>query len=112
MAHLTDACTNAARALEDLSAAMATGRPDAVLAAEEPLADAVRQLLRACTSLPVEDRALAAASVRSVRVALLKCRALGRTSAALVQAASQFAPYTASGQPSQLAVRTTVESRT
>jgi len=110
MAPLTDACADLACALDRLSAALATGRPDAVLAAEEPLAHAVRRL-RSCAA-PRLDDGEAAAGVRSVRVALAACLALGRATATLAQAANQYMPYTANGQPMPPSVRATVESRT
>jgi hypothetical protein len=112
MTHLTDACAAVTSALEGLSAAMATGRPEAVLAAEEPLALAARQL-QSCLSTPGIDRARASVAVRDVRMALQVCQALGRAAASLVElTAGTQQPYTASGRLAPSAGRATVASRT
>ncbi len=98
-------------ALDRLSAAMATGRPDAVLAAEEPLAAAIRRLVT-CPRPTSADRARVHDGVRAVRVALMKCRLLGRASAALEQALALHPAYTATGSRARTSIPATLESRT
>jgi hypothetical protein len=106
-----DALTAVAIALERLSAAMATGRFDAVLAAEEPLAEALRRLM-SCPAPGGADRALVIDGVRGVRTALLKCQLLGRASASLAQAMAPHSPYTVRGHRGPSNMPATLQSRT
>lgn len=77
-----DALTRLTLALDGLASAMETGQPDAVLAAEAPLATAVSALRQA------DLRALAATpdarnTVLAVRLAVARCRTLGHASGML-----------------------------
>jgi len=98
-------------ALEGLSAALVTGRPDAVLAAEESVGAAARQL---STWRPVagEDRRPLVDTIRAARLTLSVCERLGRASASLIQATIQSGPYAANGHLAQAIVPGTVVSRT
>jgi hypothetical protein len=98
-------------ALERLTAALVTGQPDAVLAAEESLGAAVRQL---STWRPVagEDRRQLVDTIGAIRVAVSLCERLGRASASLMQATVQSGPYAANGHLAQAIVPGTVVSRT
>ena len=89
---------------------MATGRPEAVLAAEESLGAAVRQLVAAAMS-PDIDRSNLAAGLNAVRAALAKCQRLGRASAACLRAVTTAdAAYRADGHMPPVLLRA-VESR-
>lgn len=98
-------------ALDRLTAALVTGRPDAVLAAEEALGAAARQL---AAYRPAADADLnqLADKLRAIRVALLLCERLGRASAALIQTTLAAGPYAANGQLAPAIVPATVVSRT
>src|SRR4051812_22527826 len=84
-------------ALERLTAALVTGQPDPVLAADESLGAAVRQLAGR-KRLPAEDRGQLVDAIRAIRVAVGVSQRLGRASAALMQATVQSAAYAADGQ--------------
>src|SRR5215471_14212344 len=109
MTSLPDALIALESALEQVSAAMATGSPDSVLAAEESLGVAVRQLVAAAVPAGA-DRSKLAAGIRTVRQAMAKCQRLGRVSASCLQAITADQPYTASGQL-QPAIVTSLDSR-
>ena len=96
-------------ALGRLTSALVTGEPDAVLAAEESLGAAVRQ---AAARRPKagEDLRQLLETIRAIRIAVLTCERLGRTSAALMQAMSS-GPYAANGQLAPAIVPATVVSR-
>ena len=111
MTNLPDALILVESALERLSAAMATGQADAVLAAEEPLGEAVR-LLSACPKPAAEDRDRVRNGVRSVRIALAQCQRLGRTSAALEQLLTFGSVYGATGVHAAANHRGTLHART
>jgi hypothetical protein len=99
------------QALERLTAALVAGRPDAVLAAEESLGTAVRQLA-ALRPTADADPAQLVDSIRAIRVAVFLCQRLGRASAALIQATASAGPYAANGQFTPATVPATVISRT
>jgi len=102
---------NVEAALDRLTAALVTGRPDAVLAAEETLGSAVRQLT-ARLDIADRDPSQLADRIRELRVAVLLCERLGRASAALIQATVAGGPYAANGQLAAATVPATVVSRT
>ena len=96
MTNLPDALILVESALDRLSAALATGQADAVLAAEEPLANAV-QRLSTCPRPTLADRDRVRTGVRAVRLALAQCQRLGRNSAALEQLLTFNSAYGATG---------------
>ena len=98
-------------ALERLSAALVTGRPDAVLAAEESLGGAVRQLA-ARRPIAGEDPRQLVDTIRALRDAVSLCERLGRASASLIQATIAGGPYAANGHLVPAIVPGTVLSRT
>jgi hypothetical protein len=98
-------------ALARLSHALVTGQPEAVLAAEESLGAAARQL-SARRQMAGEDRRQLVEAIRGIRVAVGLCERLGRASAALMQATIQSGPYAANGHLAQAVVPGTVVSRT
>jgi len=107
-----DALTSVELALNDLAAALVTGRPDAVLSAEIPLAAAVEQLvhLRESGTPLAGSVAEWRARGRAIRIALLKCRALGAASDTLCRLMIPDAGYgLRGGRP--LSVHSTLESR-
>lgn len=111
MTTLPDALIDVEAALERLSAAMVTGQADAVLSAEEPLAAAIRRLVT-CPAPSGADRTAVYQGIRNVRLALMKCQLLGRSSAALEQALTAEPAYSATGSrvPPHFPAR--MESRT
>jgi hypothetical protein len=111
MTHQPDSLPLVTAALDRLSAALVTGRPDAVLAAEESLGAAVRQL-SARRPIAGEDPRALVEHVRAIRVAVGLCECLGRASAALMQATIQSGPYAANGHLAPAIVPGTVVSRT
>jgi hypothetical protein len=102
---------NVEAALDRLTAALVTGRPDAVLAAEEALGSAARQLASYRPAADADPAELAD-KLHTVRVAVLLCERLGRASAALIQATVAGGPYAANGQLAAATVPATVVSRT
>jgi hypothetical protein len=98
-------------ALEHLRAALVTGQPDAVLAAEESLGVAVRQL-SARRPMAGEDRRQLVDAIRAARVAMSVCERLGRASASLMQVTVASGPYAANGHMALATVPGTVVSRT
>jgi hypothetical protein len=72
-------------ALEDLAVALASGQSDAVLAAEGPLADAVRALDGGTHPDPA-DALSWRRRVDTVRGLVARCRALGHASGGLLDA--------------------------
>jgi hypothetical protein len=111
MTTLPDALTAVESALEGLSVAMSTGQPDAVLSAEEPLAEAVRHLLAAPPPGSEDDRDRAIAAIRAVRLALLKCQLLGRASAGLQHVVAPQSAYTTNGYGAPARGPVTLEAR-
>ena len=97
MATIPDALAALEVALADLAAALTTGRPEAVLAAEGPLASAVQALVVAPRDPDLDPDRIRAA-VRAARIALITCQLLGRASGALEQVVVPQPAYTASGQ--------------
>jgi len=112
MTTLPDALTAVETALEGLSVALCTGQPDVVLSAEEPLADAVRRLIAAPPPESADDRARAYEGIRAVRIALLKCQLLGRSSAGLQQLMTPQSAYTPTGYGAPAARPVSLETRT
>ena len=99
-------------ALDDLASALATGQPDAVLAAEAPLATAVSGLksldLAALATDPAAQKALL-----DVRLSLARCRSLGRASADLQRVMFPQAAYGPAGKRPAMPIRSsTVTSLT
>jgi hypothetical protein len=99
-------------ALTALSTALAAGEVTAVLAAERPLADAVRHLPSRRAILPPEDRARLRSLLGEALRALQRCRQLGET-AREVAAAGLIAHhgYGRSGALVSAPTRTTIDSR-
>lgn len=79
---LLDAVTRLQAALDSLAAALAAGEPDAVLAAEEPVAAAVSSLTAFRRRDADRAPGLAEALAR-VRAAMQRCEALGESAAQL-----------------------------
>jgi hypothetical protein len=77
-----DALRATAAAIDALADALASGSPDRVLAAEEPLAHAL-QRLTAVRPAAGEDRVGVRQGARAVRLAIGRCERLGRVSADL-----------------------------
>ncbi len=99
-------------ALDGLASALASGRPDAVLAAEAPLAAAVSALRaldpRALATDPATPQALL-----DVRLSMARCRALGRSAADLSAVMFPQAAYGPAGTRPAMSIRTsTVTSLT
>ena len=107
-----DALTSLELALNDLGAALMTGRPDAVLSAEIPLSAAVQQLAQLRESgAPLDgDAAEWRRRARAIRIAMLKCRALGAASDTLCRLMIPDAAYRLDGRRSS-SVHSTLDSR-
>ena len=87
MTNRLDALARVQVALDDLADALASGRADAVLAAETPLAEATRQL--AILTPSSEDGVTRAALRRRVldtRASLARCHRLGSSMSAVASA--------------------------
>jgi hypothetical protein len=97
MTTVPEALASLERALNGLLAALESGRSDAVLAAEGPLALAVRQLLDAASPTDV-DRAHVRSALRAVRLSLARAQHLGAASAHYIQVVVPHASYGAHGQ--------------
>jgi hypothetical protein len=99
-------------ALSALSAALASGNPGAVLAAERPLAEAVRQLPGRGVVLSSRERFRLRALVADAGRALHRCRQLGEAARDLA-AAGVIAHhgYGRSGSLVAASPRTTINSR-
>ena len=96
-----DALRSVADALDALAEALASGRPDRVLAAEEPLAHAVRQLRTVPPPGPA-DRPRVRVAARAVRLAIARCERIGRVSAdieRLMRGESGYGPASGAGAP-------------
>jgi len=78
-----DAVDRVHDALTGLAEALETGQPDRVLAAEQPLAQAAAALATVDRRAPA-DPARLRARLLEARLALDRCRALGRSSADLI----------------------------
>ena len=94
-----DALRTVADALDALAEALASGSPDRVLAAEEPLAHAVRQLTTVPPPIPT-DRPRVRVAARAVRLAIARCDRLGRVSAdieRLMRGQPAYGPASAAG---------------
>jgi hypothetical protein len=102
-----DAIDRVTHALAGLAAALTTGQPDQVLAAERPLFEAVSgfaALGRAPGPLPVDLRA----RLLEARLAIARCRALGDASADLI--ATIFPSLTSYGPSGAAETRATTSS--
>lgn len=98
-----DAIERLHTALTGLAHALESGRPDQVLAAEQPLADAAGALSgvdRATLTDPVHLRA----RLLATRLALARCRALGDLNADLINA--MYPANTSYGRGGERRVRT------
>jgi hypothetical protein len=82
MTTTADALGAVAKALDDLAGALASGVPDRVLAAEEPLVRALGGLRQARPG-PDDTRAQLRVARRHVALAIARCQRLGRVSADL-----------------------------
>ena len=82
MTTLIESLRTVAAALDALADALASGRPDRVLAAEPALATAVSRL-RVVRPFSGEDRLALRGELRALRAALARCERMGRTSGAL-----------------------------
>jgi hypothetical protein len=71
-------------AVEEMAAALATADLDRLLACESPLEAALRQL--PTRGLPAEARAAVRGEVEAARLALVRCRRLGRSLDAFIGA--------------------------
>ena len=71
-------------ALDGLCRSLETGRPDAVLAAEEPLADATAAF-RAADLAQLARRPDIRMAMTQIRLAMDRCRTLGATAAGLAE---------------------------
>ena len=100
-------------ALDRLAGALASGDPDAVLACELPVADALRGLRGTARTVTAGEADRVRSLVSDARAALLRCRRLGETVVAIA-AATANAPqgYGRLGTPVPARARTTVTSRT
>lgn len=98
MSTIPDLLTELQTALERLTLALTTGRPDAVLAAEGPVADALQKLKSIDPRLLTESRNEIAPRVLAVRQAIGSARRLGAASAR-IQAAMLPAPYSDGRRP-------------
>jgi hypothetical protein len=98
-------------ALDGLAASLETGQPDAVLAAEAPVASAVHAL--STTDLhDLSRRPDLRAAVLNARLAMARCCMLGASAAAVTQAIVP-ADYGATGRRRQLSLpASTVTTRT
>lgn len=92
----SDALDRLTVALDELAVSLESGRPDAVLAAEAPVATAVHALTATDLNALARRPDLRAA-VMNVRLAMARCHALGAAAAAV---AGVFVPadYGASGR--------------
>ena len=108
---VVDAVDRLRLATERLADALASGQPDAVLACELPLVDAVRSLRSARGTVTAADRDEIRRLTTAVRAAVARCRAMGDTVAAILTAAIVPHGYGRRGAPMPLPRRTIV-SRT
>jgi len=93
-------------ATERLSEAMASGHPDAVLACELPLVDALRSLRSARGAVTPADRDEIRQLAAGVRAALSRCQAMGDTVTAILTAAVVPQGYGRRGAPKPAPHRT------
>jgi hypothetical protein len=98
-------------ATERLADALASGQPDAVLACELPLVDALRSLRSARGAVTAADRDEISRLTTGVRTAVARCQAMGETVTAILTAAIVPQAYGRRGVPMSAPRRTTV-SRT
>jgi hypothetical protein len=98
-------------ATERLTEALASGRPDDVLACELPLVDAVRNLRSARGSVTSADREELRRLCEGVRANLERSKAMGETVAAILTAAIVPQGYERRGASRPAPIRTIV-SRT
>ncbi len=96
MTTVPEALASLETALNGLLAALESGRADVVLAAEEPLAAAVRQLVETAGQ-PDFDRARVRTVLERVRLALARAQLLGAASAHYIQVVVPNASYGAQG---------------
>jgi len=94
----TDAFTHVESALIELAAALRTGRPEAVLAAEAPLELAVRRLVDLVRGDHL-DPICVWQGTQAIREALGTVRLMGAASAALEALVCHPATYGAPGRP-------------
>ena len=85
MTTLPESLTHLTASLDALSAALASGQPDAVLSAEAPLVAALAAVVSAASTASVGARAQVRVPVREARIALLRCRELGRSAEQLAR---------------------------
>ena len=107
-----DALISLELALNNLAAALVTGRSEAVLAAEGPLRLAVDHLVQMRMSgVPMTGSATdIRARIKAIRIATLKCRALGAASETLCRLVMPDAAYSGRG-PRPAVTHSTLESR-
>ena len=92
-------------ALDDLASALVSGRPDAVLAAEAPLAAAASALNAADPRVLAADPATRQALL-DVRLSMARCQLLGRSAADLHRVISPQAAYGPAGKRPAMSTRT------
>jgi hypothetical protein len=98
-------------ALERLSAALASGRSEAILDCELPLVDAIRGLRAARGAVTPAERARLRALVADARTALGRCTKLGDLVASILTTATVPHAYGRRGAPVPV-LRGTLTSRT
>ncbi len=99
-------------ALEGLAAALESGDPDAVLAAEVPLATAVSGLSALPATIETTPSPELALALLNTRLAVTRCLTLGRSSADLLAVVASAPGYGPAGRSGRRAQRTsTLESR-
>src|SRR5262245_1407531 len=91
-----DAIENLRTALNALADALAAGRPDDVLAAEAPLAEATADFMKTDFRQFAHDPIVRAA-LMDARLAMARCVALGRSAAELAAVVLPFSAYGRAG---------------
>lgn len=92
-----DVLLRVAQALEALAASLESGRPEAVLDAELPLA-AAAGALKAADPAPLTQRPDLRASIAAVRLAVARCQRLGESASAIAAIVTPSV-YGAPGRP-------------
>ena len=110
MTTLAESLLHLTASLDGLSSELVSGQPDAVLSAEAPLAAALAAVAAAMHESSPADRVSTRALVREARIALLRCRALGRSAEQLARVLLPEPSY-ASGAMRPAAVPHAFESR-
>jgi hypothetical protein len=99
-------------ALDGLASALESGDPDAVLAAEVPLATAVTALASLPAMIGATSSPELALALLNTRLAVSRCLALGRSSSDLLAVVTSTPGYGPAGRVHRRAERSsTVESR-